>query len=57
MAYPKDLKKLLPPATSTPIRAANAVSKLRRIRHEVAILMQQLDDTLAALDDPKGETA
>ena len=56
MAYPKALKELR--RQSAPrVNPANVVGKLRRIRNEVGILMQQLDDTLANIDESPKEDA
>lgn len=54
MSYPKALKDLRR-ASAPSIKPANAIGKLRRIRTEVGLLMQQLDDTLANCEDQPGE--
>jgi hypothetical protein len=54
MSYPKALKDLR--RVSAPnVKPANVIGKLRRIRTEVGLLMQQLDDTLANVEDDQPE--
>ena len=36
-----------------PINVANLTSKLRRIRNELALMMQQVDDALARIEEEK----
>jgi hypothetical protein len=38
------------PIASPGVKVSNAVGKLRRIRGEVAILLQQIDDALESFD-------
>lgn len=51
MAYPKAFKQLR--RESAPrVNPANVVGKLRRIRTEVGLLVQQIDDALANIEEP-----
>lgn len=58
MAYPKTslrefTRQIAPRVGPRHVNPANYVSKLRRIRTELGLLMQQLDDTLANIDRPE----
>lgn len=54
MAYPKTLREFSREIVPK-VRPSNAIGKLRRIRTEVGLLMQQLDDALANIEDQPGE--